>query len=125
MRVCAHGQQHQPVQFGKSRVVTSIAAILSEADLQELVRRPARGPVSDEASPKRTPERGQGYSIGKVTLERMFTEAAEPAAAGTAFASVPQTMLAPFCPRIRRTKGHGNIEMMLLGIFRRWPIARG
>ena len=38
----------------------------------------------DEESPKRTTERGQGYSMGKVELERLFTDAAELIKAGTA-----------------------------------------
>ena len=56
-------------------VTSSIAAIISEADLQELVRRPVfyEDRYPDEESPKRTTERGQGYSMGKVELERLFT----------------------------------------------------
>ena len=49
-------------------VTSSIAAVIAEADIAELVRRPVvdedREP--DESNPKRTPERGQGYSMGKV-----------------------------------------------------------
>lgn len=59
-------------------VTSSIAAVMSEADLQELVRRPViyedRWP--DEANPRRTADR-QGYSMGKVVSERRFAEAAE------------------------------------------------
>jgi dihydroflavonol-4-reductase len=59
-------------------VTSSIAAVMSEADLAELVRRPVfyEDRYPDELSPKRTPERGQGYSMGKVLAERVFAEAA-------------------------------------------------
>ncbi len=44
-------------------VTSSLAAVISEADIHELARRPvvdeARSP--DESNPKRVPERGQGY----------------------------------------------------------------
>ena len=59
-------------------VTSSVAAIISEADINELVRRPVldedRSP--DESNPKRTPERGQGYSMGKVIAQRAFSDAA-------------------------------------------------
>jgi nucleoside-diphosphate-sugar epimerase len=59
-------------------VTSSVAAIISEADIQELVRRPVldedRSP--DESNPKRSPERGQGYSIGKVLAQHAFSDAA-------------------------------------------------
>lgn len=59
-------------------VTSSIAAIISEADITELQRRPVvdedREP--DESNPKRTPERGQGYSIGKVIAQHAFADAA-------------------------------------------------
>lgn len=59
-------------------VTSSIAAIISEADITELQRRPLvdedREP--DESNPKRTPDRGQGYSIGKVIAQHAFAEAA-------------------------------------------------
>ena len=59
-------------------VTSSIAAVIGEADISELVRRPVvdedREP--DEANPKRTPERGQGYSMGKVIAQRAFADAA-------------------------------------------------
>lgn len=59
-------------------VTSSIAAVISEADIHELVSRPVidedRWP--DESNPKRVPERGQGYSIAKVIAERAFSDAA-------------------------------------------------
>src|SRR5262245_47877274 len=59
-------------------VTSSVAAVISEADITELVRRPIvdedREP--DESNPKRTPERGQGYSMGKVTAQHAFADVA-------------------------------------------------
>ena len=59
-------------------VTSSLAAIISEADINELARRPIvdedREP--DESNPKRTPERGQGYSMGKVIAQHAFADAA-------------------------------------------------
>ena len=60
-------------------VTSSIAAVMSEADITELVRRPVldEDRYPDESNPKRTPERGQGYSMGKVIAQRTFADAAE------------------------------------------------
>jgi len=79
-RVCQH-IIHSINQSGSvTRVVltSSIAAIISEMDLQELVRRPVlyEDRYPDQANPKRTPERGQGYSMGKLVAEQAFTDAA-------------------------------------------------
>jgi len=73
-RVCQH-IIHSINQSGSvTRVVltSSIAAIISEMDLQELVRRPVlyEDRYPDQANPKRTPERGQGYSMGKLVAEQ-------------------------------------------------------
>lgn len=65
-------------------VTSSLAAIISEADINELVRRPVvdedRQP--DESNPKRTAERGQGYSMGKVIAQHAFADAAAAAPSG-------------------------------------------
>ncbi len=65
-------------------VTSSVAAVISEADMTELVRRPVcdEDRYPDESNPKRTPERGQGYSIGKVIAQRAFADAAAASAAG-------------------------------------------
>ena len=79
-RTCDHIAASIEASGSVRRVVvtSSLAAIISEADINELVRRPIvdedREP--DEANPKRTAERGQGYSIGKVIAQRAFAEAA-------------------------------------------------
>ena len=63
---------------GRVVVTSSIAAVMSEVDLQELVRRPVfyEDRFPDELNPKRSPGRGQGYSMGKVLAERAFATAA-------------------------------------------------
>lgn len=60
-------------------VTSSTAAIMSEADMNELVRRPVvyEDRYPDETNPKRTADKGQGYSMGKVYAERAFADAAE------------------------------------------------
>jgi nucleoside-diphosphate-sugar epimerase len=59
-------------------VTSSVAAVISEADITELARRPVcdEDRYPDESNPKRSPERGQGYSIGKVIAQRAFSDAA-------------------------------------------------
>ena len=102
-------------------VTSSIAAIISEADLKELVRRPVfyEDRYPDEASPKRTPERGQGYSIGKVTLERLFTDAAAANGSWDCIRVCPADNVGPILSAHQKDKGpwQHNIEMMLLGKY--------
>lgn len=65
-------------------VTSSVAAVISEADITELVRRPIcdEDRYPDESNPKRSPDRGQGYSIGKVIAQRAFADAADRSATG-------------------------------------------
>ena len=65
-------------------VTSSVAAVISEADITELVRRPVcdEDRYPDESNPKRTPERGQGYSMGKVIAQRASPTPPSAAAAG-------------------------------------------
>ena len=103
------------------RPVQVTEPIISEADLKELVRRPVfyEDRYPDEASPKRTPERGQGYSIGKVTLERMFTEAAAASGSWDCIRICPADNVGPILSAHQKEKGpwQHNIEMMLLGKY--------
>lgn len=79
-RTCDHIVASVEASGSVRRVVvtSSIAAVISEADITELARRPVvdEDRIPDESNPKRTPERGQGYSMGKVIAERVFAEAA-------------------------------------------------
>ncbi len=83
-RVCAHVIESVNRSETVSRVVltSSVAAVISEMDLQEIVRRPVfyEDRYPDELNPRRTPERGQGYSMGKLVVapeRRLRPEAAE------------------------------------------------
>lgn len=89
-------------------VTSSIAAVIAEADINELVRRPVvdedREP--DDANPKRTPERGLGYSIGKVIAQHAFADAA--AASGgrwDAMTVCPGDNVGPILAAHQRTGG--------------------
>ena len=85
-RVCGHIIESVEKSGSVSRVVatSSIAAVISEVDLKEVVRRPVfyEDRYPDELNPKRTPERGQGYSMSKLTAERAFAQAAEKSRGG-------------------------------------------
>ncbi len=79
-RVCQHIINSINHSGSITRVVltSSIAAVISEMDMQELVRRPVlyEDRYPDQSNPRRTPERGQGYSMGKLVAEQAFTDAA-------------------------------------------------
>jgi dihydroflavonol-4-reductase len=105
---------------GRVVVTSSIAAIMSEADLQELVRRPVfyedRWP--DEANPKRTADRGQGYSMGKAYAERAFWEAAERSGRWDAITVCPADNVGPILsPHQKDGAWQHQIECMLRGQY--------
>lgn len=89
-------------------VTSSLAAVISEADITELVRRPVcdEDRYPDESNPKRSPERGQGYSIGKVVAQQAFSEAASASAAGwDALTICPADNVGPIQSAHQRTGG--------------------
>lgn len=102
-------------------VTSSIAAIISEADIQELVRRPVlyedRSP--DEENPKRTPERGQGYSMGKVIAQQSFSDAAAESGRWDAITCCPADNVGPILSAHQKNMGPWQhiIEGMLLGKY--------
>lgn len=122
-RVCNHVIDSINKAGTVSRVIvtSSIAAVLSEADIFELVRRPVcyedRWP--DEANPKRSTERGQGYSMGKVLAERAFWEAAEESGEWDAITVCPADNVGPIQSAHQKDMGpwQHNIETMLLGEY--------
>ena len=111
-------------------VTSSIAAVISEMDMQELVRRPVcyEDRFPDERNPKRTPERGQGYSMGKVVAERLFTEAAQRSGRWDAITCCPGDNVGPIQSAHQKDMGPWQhlIERMLLGecqqngVYRPW-----
>lgn len=130
--VCEHVIASVEASETVTRVVvtSSIAAVISEMDMQELVRRPVfyedRWP--DELNPRRTPERGQGYSIAKVLAERMFAEAAEKSGRWDAIACCPGDNVGPILSAHQQTGGpwQSLIRRMLegeceqTGVYRPW-----
>ena len=100
-------------------VTSSIAAVISEMDLQELVRRPVcdEDRYPDELNPKRTPERGQGYSIGKVIAQRAFADAADRSGAWDAITICPADNVGPLLSAHQRRGGpwQALIAAMLQG----------
>ena len=100
-------------------VTSSIAAVIMEADIYEFVRRPVlyEDRYPDEQNPKRTPERGHGYSMSKVYAQRAFTEAAEKSGRWDAITCCPGDNVGPILSAHQKDKGpwQHNIELMLLG----------
>lgn len=122
-RVCDHIIASVNASGTVTRVIvtSSIAAVISEADLQELVRRPVcyEDRYPDERNPKRNPERGQGYSMGKVLAERAFAEAAAEHGGWDAITVCPADNVGPILSAHQKDMGpwQHNIEMMLLGKY--------
>ena len=102
-------------------VTSSIAAVIGEADIQELVRRPVcdEERYPDEKNPKRSAKGGQGYSMGKVLLERSFSDAAEASGRWDAITCCPGDNVGPILAAHQKEVGpwQHNIETMLLGQY--------
>jgi nucleoside-diphosphate-sugar epimerase len=88
-------------------VTSSVAAVISEADITELVRRPVldEDRYPDESNPKRTPERGQGYSMGKVIAQRAFADAAERSGRWDAITVCPADNVGPILSEHQKSGG--------------------
>jgi nucleoside-diphosphate-sugar epimerase len=101
-------------------VTSSIAAVIAEADIQELVRRPIidedREP--DENNPKRTPGRGLGYSISKNVAQRAFAEGASRLGTWDAITCCPGDNIGPILsPHHAAGTWQGLIGGMLSGQY--------
>lgn len=120
-RVCDHviASINQSQTVNRVVVTSSIAAVMSEADITELTRRPVfyEDRYPDETNPRRTPERGQGYSMGKVIAERAFAEAAEAHGRWDAIGCCPGDNVGPILSAHQKDMGPWQhfIELMLLG----------
>ena len=111
-------------------VTSSVAAVISEMDLNEVVRRPVfyEDRYPDELNPKRTPDRGQGYSMGKLIAERAFAAAAEDSDAWDAITVCPGDNVGPILSAHQRRMGpwQSLIAKMLegtceqTGVYRPW-----
>jgi len=102
-------------------VTSSIAAVMSETDTQELVRRPVlyEDRYPDEQNPNRQTNRGQGYSMGKVLAERAFADAAEESGRWDAITCCPGDNVGPILSAHQKNFGpwQHHIETMLLGKY--------
>ena len=98
-RTCDHviGSVESSGSVRRVVVTSSTAAIIGEADITELARRPVvdedREP--DETNPKRTPERGLGYSMGKVIAQHAFSDAAAASGRWDAITVCPSDNVGP------------------------------
>lgn len=129
-RVCDHVIASVNGSGTVTRVVvtSSIAAVMSEADLQEFVRRPVfyEDRYPDEQNPKRTPSRGQGYSMGKVIAERAFSDAAAASESWDAITCCPGDNVGPIQSAHQKDAGPWQhiIEGMLVGRYHQTPAYR-
>jgi nucleoside-diphosphate-sugar epimerase len=109
-------------------VTSSIAAIISEMDLKEIIRRPVfyEDRFPDELNPKRTPERGQGYSMGKLVAERAFADAAAASGQWDAVTVCPGDNVGPIQSAHQKDMGPWQhfIETMLTGEYRQNDVYR-
>lgn len=121
-KVCDHMIKSVNDARTVSRVVvtSSIAAVMSEADIKEFVRRPVlyEDRYPDEFSPKRTPDR-QGYSMGKVLAQRAFSDAAEESGEWDAITCCPADNIGPIQSAHQKDMGpwQHHIEGMLTGKY--------
>lgn len=88
-------------------VTSSLAAIIAEADITELARRPVvdedREP--DESNPKFTAERGHGYALGKTIAQHAFADAAAASERWDAITICPADNVGPILSAHHRTGG--------------------
>jgi nucleoside-diphosphate-sugar epimerase len=131
-RTCAHVIESVNKSQTVTRVVvtSSVAAVISEMDLSEIRRRPVfnEDRYPDELNPRRTPERGQGYSMAKLIAERAFAEAAEKSGFWDAVTVCPGDNVGPIQAAHQKDRGpwQHHIEGMLKGrytqnqVYRPW-----
>jgi nucleoside-diphosphate-sugar epimerase len=131
-RTCDHIIASVNASHSVNRVVvtSSVAAVISEMDLQEVVRRPVfyEDRYPDEVNPKRTPERGQGYSMAKLIAERSFAAAADESGFWDAVTCCPGDNVGPIQSAHQKDMGpwQHHIEGMLKGryeqngVYRPW-----
>ena len=121
--VCDHviNSVNQSETVNRVVVTSSIAAVMSETDTQELVRRPVlyEDRYPDEQNPNRQTNRGQGYSMGKVLAERAFADAAEESGRWDAITCCPGDNVGPILSAHQKNFGpwQHHIETMLLGKY--------
>jgi nucleoside-diphosphate-sugar epimerase len=129
-RVCDHviASVDQSGTVTRVIVTSSIAAVISEVDIQELVKRPVlyEDRYPDEQNPKRTPERGQGYAMGKAIAQRAFSDAAQRNGHWDAITCCPADNVGPIQSAHQKNMGPWQhiVEGMLLGKYEQTPAYR-
>ena len=130
-KVCDHiiNSVNKSETVNRVVVTSSVAAVMSEMDLDELVRRPVlyEDRFPDDLNPRRTPER-QGYSMGKIIAENSFSEAAEKNGVWDSITCCPADNVGPIQAPHQKDRGpwQHHIEAMLLGnynqtwVYRPW-----
>ena len=130
-KVCDHiiNSVNKSETVNRVVVTSSVAAVMSEMDLDELVRRPVlyEDRFPDDLNPRRTPDR-QGYSMGKIIAENSFSEAAEKNGAWDSITCCPADNVGPIQAPHQKDRGpwQHHIEAMLLGnynqtwVYRPW-----
>jgi len=122
-RICKHiiASVNKSDSISRVVVTSSIAAIISEGDINELVRRPVlyEDRYPDEQSPKRTAARGHGYAIGKIIAQRAFADAAEESGNWDAITCCPADNVGPIQSAHQKDMGPWQhiIEGMLKGSY--------
>ena len=130
-RVCRHIIHSVNNSESVSRVIvtSSVAAVMSEMDLDEIVRRPVlyEDRYPDESNPRRT-AKSQGYSMGKIIAEKAFSDAAEQNGRWDAITCCPADNVGPILSLHQKNYGpwQHHIENMLLAnyeqnwVYRPW-----
>lgn len=119
-RVCDHivSSVNQSNSVGRVIVTSSIAGVLAEMDLQEMVRRPVlyEDRYPDELNPKRTFKKN-GYSVGKVYAQRAFADAAEKSGFWDSVTVCPADNVGPILSPHQKNMGpwQSLIALMLRG----------
>ena len=112
-RVCNHMITSVNLSQSVTRVIvtSSVAAVMSEMDLEELVRRPVlfEGRYPDASNPKRTPS-SQGYSMGKLIAENAFAEAAADSGLWEAITCCPADNVGPILSAHQKDYGPCTIS---------------
>jgi len=123
-RVCGHiiKSINESGSVTRCIVTSSIAAVISEVDLKELIKRPVcyEDRYPDEHNPRRTPKHGQGYSMGKVIAQRAFSDAAEASGDWDAITCCPADNVGPILSPHQQNMGpwQHEIATMLTGKYK-------
>ncbi len=130
-RVCDHiiRSVNESGTVARVIVTSSVAAVVSEMDLEEIARRPVfyEDRYPDDSNPKRTAQ-SQGYSMGKILAENLFAAAAAKHGDWDAVTCCPADNVGPILSA--HQKGYGpwqsHINSMLEGnyeqnwVYRPW-----